>query len=565
MKCTYTYDHYYLYEEITEILQRYVQDYAGYCRLTSLAKTAEGRDIWKFELTDLSTGDFEEKPALCVTGNIHAGEVTGSMCVMYWLDYLLTNKDEKSVAGILKNFTVYAIPRISPDGSETYLTTPTQLRSINKMHPFDEPQPGVQPADIDGDGVIRHMRVKAKNGVWKVSEKDPRIMTKRRPDEMEGEFYNIYSEGEVLDFDGVNLQPAPVVFGNDFNRNFPCNWQTENKQAGAGSYTLSSLETRTMAEFIQGQKNLCAILNYHTWGGMYLYPPGFKGSKEAYKEDMDRYHAIGQMATEETSYPAVNIKDDYVGKAPISVMGLFDDFNHFTMGVMDYACECWDLNPRLGYPHPWPRPESISDEQQEDMAVARMKWLDENNDGIGFKDWTKFDHPVLGEVEIGGLDVKTVVQNPPVKFLPQEVEKHTKFLLRFIKTLPRLSLDKISVTALGNDHYSIEAVAENLGYLPTYIIREALDVKKARPLTAELTGDGVELEFVSGKAKEEIGHLQGFSGIKVSYSHIGPVTAAHQPCAKKLNWVIKAPAGTAVTLTVSAPKAGKVCETILLK
>lgn len=83
MKRTHTYDHYYLYSEITQILQGYVQDYPGYCRLTPLAKTAEGRDIWKFELTDLSTGDFCDKPALCVTGNIHAGEVTGSMCAMH--------------------------------------------------------------------------------------------------------------------------------------------------------------------------------------------------------------------------------------------------------------------------------------------------------------------------------------------------------------------------------------------------------------------------------------------------------------------------------------------------
>ena len=562
MKRTHTYDHYYLYSEITQILQGYVQDYPGYCRLTPLAKTAEGRDIWKFELTDLSTGDFCDKPALCVTGNIHAGEVTGSMCAMHWLDVLLSNKDEAEIASILKNFTVYCIPRISPDGSELYLTTPTQLRSVNKPHPYDEPQPGVQPADIDGDGVIRQMRVKAKNGVWKISEKDPRVMTKRRPDEMEGEFYNIYSEGEVLDFDGVNLQPAPGLYGNDFNRNFPCNWQPENKQAGSGVYPLSNIETRTMAEFIHNQKNLCAILNFHTMGGMYLFPPGYKPSKEAYKEDMERYRAVGKMATEETTYPCVNIKDDYVGKAPWSVIGAFDDFNHYTMGVMNYTCECWDLGPRSGYPHPWPRLESISDEQQEDMAIARLKWLDENNDGIGFKNWTKFQHPILGEVEIGGLDNKTVVQNPPTKFLPQEVEKHSNFLLRFIKTLPRLSLDQIKVTALGNEHYSIEAVVENLGFLPTYATREALDVKKAAPLNAVLSGEGIT--FISGKAKEEIGHLQGFSGVNVGYGHIGPATAAHQPCAKKLSWIIKAAAGTQLQLTVSAPRAGKVSETILI-
>jgi len=561
LKATYTYDHYYKYGEITEILQKYVAAYPGYCRLTALGKTGEGRDIWKFELTDLSTGTFEDKPALCVTGNIHAGEVTGSMCVMYLLDYLFTNLDSAEVQQILKLFTIYAIPRISPDGSEAYLTTPVQLRSVNVPHPYDEPQPGIQPADIDGDGVIRQMRVRSKNGVWKVSSKDPRVMTKRRPDEMDGEFYNIYSEGEVLDYDGVHLKPAASLYGNDMNRNFPANWQPENKQAGSGDYALSTIETRTMAEFINGQKNLCAMLNFHTMGGMYLYPPGIKGSKEAAKEDMDRYKAIGDMATEETTYANLNIKDDYVGKAAMNLVGSFDDFNHFVMGVMDFACECWDLEPRMGFPHKWPRPEVVTDAEHEDMAVARLKWLDENNDGIGFKDWTKFNHPVLGEVEIGGLDNKTVVQNPPVKFLPQEVEKHTRFILRYVKTLPRLSLDQIKATSLSGDCWQIEAVVENLGYLPTYILKEALDVKRAKPLTAELCGAS---EYIAGKAKDEIGHLQGFSGVRTGYGHIGPSTGAHEPFAKKLSWVVKAVPGTELTLTVSAPRAGKVSTTIIL-
>jgi len=105
-------------------------------------------------------------------------------------------------------------------------------------------------------------------------------------------------------------------------------------------------------------------------------------------------------------------------------------------------------------------------------------------------------------------------------------------------------------------------VVENLGYLPTYILQEALDIKKAAPVCVELGGENVE--FVSGKAKEEIGHLQGFSGVRINYSHTGPVTVAHPPCAKKVEWVIKAPQGNPLTITASAPRAGKVTETILI-
>lgn len=562
LKTTYTYDHYYKFAEITEILQKYVQDYPDYCRLTSLAKSAEGRDIWKFELTDLSSGDFAEKPGFCVTGNIHAGEVTGSMCAMYLLDYLLTNRKEAKVAEILKANTIYCVPRISPDGSELYLTTPTQIRSLNKMFPYDEPQPGVQPEDIDGDGVIRHMRVKSRHGIWKVSAKDPRVMTRRQPDDLEGDFYNIFNEGMVLDYDGINLKPAPLAFGYDLNRNFPAGWIPEHKQAGSGAYALSTIESRTMAEFVYQQKNLCAVLNFHTMGGMYLFPPGMKPGKECYAEDIDRYRRIGMMATQETTYPCVNIKDDYIGKSHSSVVGAFDDFNHFVAGVMDYTCECWDIDPRSGVPHVFPRPETPSDMLEEDLFIARLKWLDENNGGEGFKNWTPFQHPQLGEVEIGGLDYKGVIQNPPVKFLPQEVEKHTRFVLRWLKAMPKLAFDGVTVTDLGGGNYSVEAVVENIGYLPTYATREAVDLKTARPLTVEAAGSGVE--FIRGKAKEEIGHLQGFSGVKFRYGHVGPITTPHEPYAKRLSWVVKAEPGTQFTITVSAPRAGKITETVTL-
>ena len=561
MKTTYTYDHFYKYQEITDILQGYVRDYPGYCRLTAIGTTTEGRDIWKFELTDLTTGTFEDKPGFCVTGNIHAGEVTGSMCAMFLLDYLLTNREEAEVAALLKKVTVYCVPRISPDGSELYLTTPVQLRSVAKPHPFDDLQPGVQPEDIDGDGVIRQMRVKSRHGIWKVSSKDSRVMTRRQPDDVDGDFYNIYSEGMILDYDGLNVQPAPLHFGNDLNRNFPASWIHESKQAGSGAYALSNVESRTMADFVYNQKNLCAVLNFHTMGGMYLFPPGCKPGKEAHKEDMDRYRAIGKMASEETTYPCINIKDDYIGNSSGSVVGAFDDFNHFVRGVMDYTCECWDIDPRAGVPHQFPRPAKPSDEAEEDLFIARLKWLDENNEGKGFLNWTKFDHPQLGEVEIGGLDYKGVIQNCPVKFLPQEVQKHTRFVLRWLKTLPHLAFTDVSARDLGGGNWAIDAVVENESYLPTYITKEATTLKVVQPLVASFEGD---VEFISGKSRTEIGHLQGFSGVNFRYGHVGPITTAHDPYAKKLSWVVKAEPGTEITLQVSGQRAGKVTAVIKL-
>ncbi|MCF0150460.1 MAG: zinc carboxypeptidase [Firmicutes bacterium] len=559
MKLKNTYDHFFKYQEITDILTAYAAEHPELCRLSPLAVTREGRNIWMIEITDLSTGDFADKPGFAVTGNIHAGEVTGNAAAMYFLDTIFSNLDDPKIADLLKDYTVYCIPRISPDGSELYLTTTTMLRSVPAMYPFEQPMPGLQPKDLDGDGVIRQMRIQDPAGAFKVDPDDPRVMIRRQPDDTEGPFYNIYGEGEILEFDPLeDVVAAPPQMGNDLNRNFPFSWAPENRQKGSGDFALSNTESRAIAEFMNSHKNICTILHFHTMGGQYLYPPGYKSGKEAHKEDMDRYKAIGEMAVKETGYVCWNVRDDYMGSRPGEILGLCDDFCHFAMGVLNYTCECWDFDARAGMPHVSPNKPKTFDEQIA-LFKARLKWLDENNNGEGFMMWTPFDHPQLGKVEIGGFDYKGVIQNPPLKFLESVIEGHTRFLLREMRCLPHLYTRDKKVTKVAEDTYKIEMVIGNSSYLPTYVLREALDNRKAAPIEVTLQG----AEPVSGKAKETIGHLNGFwNSCEVGMT--GSATPAHMPTFKKLTWVVKAPAGTVLTVTAAAPRAGKLVETITL-
>jgi len=75
-------------------------------------------------VTDTENGSFETKPTYAIIGHVHAGEVTGTMSAMYFLDYILTNKDEEEIAELLKVTSFYCIPRPVPDGAEYWLTHP---------------------------------------------------------------------------------------------------------------------------------------------------------------------------------------------------------------------------------------------------------------------------------------------------------------------------------------------------------------------------------------------------------------------------------------------------------
>lgn len=549
MKTTYTYNSYYSYSEVTEVLQKYAAEYPGLVRLSSLATTKEGREIWLLEVTETATGDYDTKPGYYVNGHVHAGEITGSMCVMYLLDTLLTNRNDPEIQFLLKNYTFYAIPRPSPDGTEYYLTNPGTLRSVNVPWPGDD-APGIQPRDLDGDGVIRKMLVPSPLGVWKKDAKDPRVLVKRRPDEVEGDFYNVYSEGVPVDCDGPDFQPAAEEFGRDLNRNFPIGWVTNDKIPGSGVYPLDQLESRVMAEFSANHPNICSAIFYHTFSGVYLYPPGIISRKEADPQDMALYDAANEIVLETTGFVPMCLKDDFTGDSSDS--GCTDDFLHFGLGVMNYSVECWDLWARIGAPLPFPNFFSFPDNQREGWWRSLCTWCDNNDLSEYITPWTPYDHPQLGRVEIGGADTKWLIQNPPPRFLQEEVEKHTAFILRHARTMPRLALEA-KATQLAEGLYRVEATVCNLGFMPTQGLNEFLKLKICRGVTVTLSGG----EIVEGKAVQDIGQLEGFSGLGSSYSFFGINTAAHKPLVKKVSWIVRADSPK-FTVTASSQRAGTV-------
>ena len=67
-----------------------------------------------------------------------------------------------------------------------------------------------------------------------------------------------------------------------------------------------------------------------------------------------------------------------------------------------------------------------------------------------------------------------------------------------------------------------------------------------------------------GNKTENIGHIEGFSGVNAAYVQGGVNTFKHDPFTKQIEWVVKAKSGTDLTLTVKGVKAGSVTKTITL-
>ncbi|MFO8060160.1 MAG: M14 family zinc carboxypeptidase, partial [Bacillota bacterium] len=78
-----SFNHYATYDEMTRYLQEIAEVYPHLVTLSSIGQSYEGRDVWVVALTNGDTGPASSKPALYCDGNIHAGEVTPSMILLY--------------------------------------------------------------------------------------------------------------------------------------------------------------------------------------------------------------------------------------------------------------------------------------------------------------------------------------------------------------------------------------------------------------------------------------------------------------------------------------------------
>ncbi len=427
------------------------------------------------------------------------------------------------------------------------------LRPVKLLKGAPCPLKDVKEEDIDKDGVIRMMRIKTPYGAWKKAKDDPAIMELRSPSDSEGDFYDIYPEGMLENFDGdENLKTRKEAWGLDFNRNFPYGWFPEPRQDGAGDYPLSNVETKAIVDFVLAHPNIGGAAIGHTSGGIILYPPGTRASEKAPADDIKILKAIAEMGEEELGYKPLNIFDSFISSQEAYDSGALDDWMYETQGIPAYTMEFWDVAGKAGAKKEWGEKKETVKDGLERFALI-MKWVKENAPEY-FVDWKPYDHPDFSDVEIGGFNYKFTHQNPPEKFLLDEVEHDTKFNIRFLKAMPKLVIDEVKKEKVTDDVYKIEAIVGNTGYLSTALTDLAVNNNYCKPVNIVIEGG----ELIEGKKCTEIKELQGYSKTQTGVYFYGNITTfANASSRKKLSWIVKAKEGSTIRICASQVKAGK--------
>jgi hypothetical protein len=551
------FDRFYTYAELTETIEAWASEHHGLCWVESIGNSYEDRPIPIVTVTNRDKGVHEEKPAVFVHAQIHAMEFTGTTAALNLIDHLLHGYGEdERITKALDTRTFYVVPRVNPDGADAGLADGRFRRSSVRPYPREEPEDGLHREDVDGDGRVLMMRIPDPNGAWTSHQDDSRLLVARRPDDVEGDFFRVFPEGMIKNWDGVTVKIARPLEGLDLNRNWPADWVPEGDQLGAGPYPTSEPEVRALVQAIVDRPNITSYVGYHTFSGVHLRPYSGRPDDDFPTADLRAFKLMGEEATRLTGYPSISIFHDFKYDPKAVIRGGDVDWVYDFLGVYAWVTEFWSPQRAAGLDG-YHFIDWIRDHPPED-DLKLMKLADEL--GEGYVDWYPFEHPQLGQVELGGWDLVHFWFNPPLSRLEEEVKPHADFAVFLALASPRLEISSFESESVGEGAYRLRLVIDNGGWLPTQVSQKALDRKAVRPIEVELDlHDGGRI--ITGKEREEVGQLSGrVERRSVMWWNVDHSTSDRT----KVEWVIEAEAGASVTVTARHDRAGTVRAELVL-
>lgn len=171
--------------------------------------------------------------------------------------------------------------------------------------------------------------------------------------------------------------------------------------------------------------------------------------------------------------------------------------------------------------------------------LALLEYSDKVLGGQGFVNWEKYDHPDLGEVEIGGF-IPYISTTPDFSMADSILEIQLPWITHLAGEIPLLKIDETKISSLGEDVYQLEVWIGNPSFL-SFPIAMGKRNKQPAPAIVELRGDDFML----------------FSGLKRT-----PVQSVEGKSSQKVSWIVKADPNTEIQIRLTSKSAGRDEKTI---
>lgn len=241
------------YDQLNAQMDALVEKYPDKAQKISLGKTYEGRDIWALKVSsDVNSEATKEKPAVVVTGVHHAREWATSLVPLSIAEETLDNYDKDPAAkNRVDKGELWFVPLVNPDGYEYSRTEDSwwrKNRSPQTETPCGKPIRGdVRGVDLNrnyDDGKPEHAEIYR-------SKNDSPCST--------------WDDGRATSDD-----PTDDTY--------------------RGPHGASEIEVQSMLNLELNRGNVKGVLDFHSYGGMILFP---WGHKRAEVENVDTYKEVG--------------------------------------------------------------------------------------------------------------------------------------------------------------------------------------------------------------------------------------------------------------------------------
>jgi len=546
-----TFDDYHGYDGTVDYIRRVAREFSNITELIEIGRSNQDRPIYVLVISRMNNGttidrhvelrhprgegvdnvtpmkSYHGKPGMWIDGGTHGNEYTGTEVSLYIIDKLVSGYgSDDEITALIDNNAFYVCPIVNPDGVYNSVQRGISQRQ-NSMEVDDDEDGQINedgPDDLNRDGKITSFRYPDEDGRYIMDPEDSRNMIQlARDEETEAQRYSVVREDRDNDDDGRRGEDSER--GIDVNRNFPEGWfNDENEKAGSGYYAASAPESHAILEFFTNNTNILMVQSFHTSGGFTYRPFARWPDSRIDAKDLAVFDEV--MGAK---YIELHPDDEdterlwrppYRGDRPYGY-GIFIDWAYAQFGAYSMTTELWNWRrDTRGLP---------GFDGEDDRSVwyrALLNYQETAFDGEIFVPWQSYDHPDLGQGEIGGWVSTYVGGNAlPGPSLEHVADIHWQFELFKAGLLPKLAITEATAETLSNSGgtriVKVTATIENTGALATHLAQGA-DLAGNRADAIWLIGDRDRVKFLQGRAWQGLGTIDGTMEVGAEEPAAGP-------------------------------------------
>lgn len=531
--------------------------------LHNLGSSRAGRSLDALRIT--AAQDPESAPAILLIANLEGPRVFESGVALHHAQQLIAGyaADER-VQDLLNSTVVWIVPRANPDAAEGHFESPG-VETWNAASGVDNDRDARlgedEPLDVNRDGLLTRMRVLDPEGVWMPDPTDSRAMIKADRNKGQVGIWKVYDE--ALDRDGDGQFGEDPQNDTRMDLNFPAGWKEHAPESGL--YPTHEPEVLALCEFVMAQRNLVMTVTYDGLDNLVEKPKTVADDAPSVKRvpppgvlesDGNLLEELGKRYREATENKA---------KGSGNSKGTFSLWCYDHRGLYALDSVLWNMpteapeveqedqadgdgegedpGTKAQAPVNEEGQQETGDKQPNDEKPSedakRLLWIDAAGEDWRFVNWTGFDHPDLGAVEVGGM-APYALYIPPADEWSSLAETHFDWFVGLGELLPRMRIAEFSKESLSEGMYLVKAVIQNDSFLPL-LSRSGRRTRTTRPARVRLMlPSGAEL--IAGNQQELLSVLPG-SGGRAEYT-----------------WLIQASDEMEFQLSVDSDHAGRLTQ-----